>query len=563
MKETTESQHLNNRLLSEFLVPTDEAWQTAVVESLRGKPFESLISHAAEGINLPPMLRREDTGGIAHQYTLPGQPPYVRGISAAGYLTQPWFIAQELNYPTPKTFNEAFVDALAHGQTAVTIILDQPTRHGYDPDQAQPGEVGRAGLSLATADDFKLALQNTAITNIPVILHPGTSSLPLLALFIAGIQKEGWQTADLQGCTAIDPLAESALSRTLPHSLEHAYDEMALITAWAASHAPLLVTLTVNSACFHERGGSAVEELAFGMATGVAFLRAMLTRGIAIETAARHLRFQFAIGSQFFTEIAKLRAARLLWSQIVAAFGGGEEAQQMRIDGRTAQRDKATADPYTNILRGTNEALAAALGGVDTLHVAPFDEPLRQHDNLSRRIARNTQIILQEESRLTRLIDPAGGSYAVEYLTDQLARRAWELFQEVEGMGGMAAALQAGFPQARMNKLAEQLDAKIDSGEMVLVGINRYANEEEETLTADTPNYESIYKERVAQLAAYRANNDTAAREEALAKLSQAEQGDVVEAAIAAAAAGVTLNDLTRALPTRNERMQTVIPPIN
>jgi methylmalonyl-CoA mutase len=549
-------------LFDEFLIPTTEEWRQAVLQSLRDRSFESLITHTEEGIDLPPMLRREDTADIQHQHTLPGQPPYVRGTHAAGYLQQPWFIAQELDAPTPNAFNEALRHALAQGQTAVTIRLDAPARNGRNPDQAKSWEVGREGLTLATADDFALALQNIPITStiakvvvpIPIFLYPGTSPLSLLALLVAAVRKEEGQTADLQGCLAADPLAILASKGALPVSLEQAYDEMAYITKWAADNTPRLATLVVSSVGYHERGGSAVEELAFGMATGVAYLRAMQARGIAIETAAHHFRFQFAIGSQFFTEIAKVRAARLLWSQIVAAFGGDNEAQQIRIDGRTAQRNKASSDPYINILRGTSEALAAALGGVDTLHIAPFDEPIRQPDDFSRRLARNTQIILQEESHLTRLIDPAGGAYAVEYLTDQLARRAWALFQEVEGMGGMAAALQAGFPQARIQKLAEAREAKIESGEMALVGVNRYVNEEETPLTADAPDYDQIYQERVAQVTAYRANHDTAARQAALDQLREAPPEGIVEAAIAAAAAGATLNDLTLLLSSLSER---------
>lgn len=537
----------------EFPPPTADEWREAVVQSLRGQAFESLITHPAAGIDLPPMLRREDTADLTHPYTLPGQPPYVRGTQAAGYLAQPWLIAQELDAPTPQAFNEDLRHALGQGQTAVTIPLDHPTGNGRDPDQSQPGQVGRAGLSLATAADFTIALQNIPITNTPILLYPETSMLPLLALLIAAIRKEGGQTADLQGCLAADPLAVLAAEGTLPISLEQAYDEMALATKWAADHAPHLATLVVSSTGYHERDGSTIEELGFAMASGVAYLRAMGERGIAVETAAHHLRFQFAIGSDFFSEIAKLRAARLLWSQIVAAFGGGEGAQQMWIDGRTARGNKATSDPYVNILRGTSEALAAALGSVDTLHVALFDEPIRPPDDFSRRIARNTQIILQAESHLTRLIDPAGGAYAVEYLTDQLGRRAWELLQEVEGMGGMAAALQAGFPQARIAKLAEAQAAKIESGETVLVGVNRYVNEAEEPLTAVSPDYDQIYQERVTQHAAYRTKHDTAARQTALDALRQAEPEGIVEAAIAAAAVGATLNDLSRFLSANVE----------
>lgn len=546
---------------AEFPTPTSAEWRQAVVESLRGRSFESLITHTDEGIDLLPMLRREDTADIQHQHTLPGQPPYVRGTRAAGYRQRPWLVAQELIYLTPQVFNKVLLHDLEHGQTAVHIRLDQPTRHGRDPDQAQPGEVSRDGLSLATTDDITTALQGVEITNTRITINPGISALPLLALLIAALRKQGLPTADLSGCLAADPLTMLAAEGTLAFSLEQAYDKMAQVTSWAANNAPDLATIAVSNVPYHESGGSAVEELAFAIATGVAYLRAMQERGVTVNTAAQHMRFEFCIGSQFFVEIAKLRAARLLWSQTVTAFGGNEDAQKMQIDGRTARRNKAVFAPYVNILRGTAETLAAALGGIDTFHVSSFDEPIRLPDDFSRRIARNTQIILQEESHLTRLIDPAGGSYAVEYLTDQLARRAWALFQEVERCGGMAAALQAGFPQATISKIAEQRREKFERGEQVLVGVNRYANADEVPLAADDTDYDTLYKERAAQLAAYRStNSDPTTRQAALDKLGQTQPEGIIEAAIVAAAAGATLNDLARAMHTENKSLLTVTP---
>lgn len=551
--------------LDEFPTAGYDEWQQAAVDSLKGRPFEKLIAPTYEGIPIQPLYRRDDIAGIAATQTNPGAPPYERGTSAGGYPEQPWAIAQELAVGSPEAFNRAVRFDLEHGQTVVNLLLDGPTRAGKDPDEAQPGEVGHGGVSLATVEDVAAALKGIDLATTPIYVRAGAVTLPLLALLAAHIRRSGHDTTSLQGCLEDDPLGVLAHKGGLPLSLTQAYDEMAQVTRWAQQHAPRLATAAIHTYPWHNAGANAVQELAFALATGAAYLRALGRREIDIETAAPRLRFDFAIGGDFFMEVAKLRAARQLWSQIVAAFGGSEEAQRMRLHGRTARRNKATTDPHANMLRATTEALAAAVGGVDSLHVAPYDEPARPPDEFSRRIARNVQVILQEEAHLTQLIDPAGGSYAVEALTDRLAREAWALFQAVEHRGGMAEALKDGFAQAQIAAVAGKRAANLATRRDVLVGVNQFSNPRYDASAEDETDYETLYSERAAQISRYRARNDAAIHAAAIARLGEmttapATPETIVEAAIAAAAAGATLNEIVRALRPHDGARPAVVP---
>lgn len=553
-----------------FPPPTHEEWQQAALDSLGGKPFDRLVTSTYEGIPLQPLYRREDVADLEAPRTVPGHAPYLRGIRAAGYLAQPWAIAQELAYPTPAGFNRALRFDLEHGQTAVNLLLDGPTRAGRDPDSAQPGEVGRGGVSLATVEDLATALNGVDLSATPIYVRAGTAALPLLALLVAFLRRSGRSPADLNGCLEDDPLGVMAHEGALPLSLGRAYDEMAQLTLWAEKHAPGLQTVAVHTYPYHNAGASAVQELAFGLATGVAYLRAMLRRGVGIAVAARQIRFDFAVGGNFFMEIAKLRAARLLWAQVVGAFGGDGEAQKMRQHARTARRNKPAVDPYVNMLRVTTEALSAAVAGVGSIHVAPYDEPIRNAgaenggDEFARRIARNVQVILQEEAHLTALIDPAGGSYAVESLTDQLAREAWTLFQEVERRGGMAEVLKDGFAQSHIDSVTAKRAANLATRRDVLVGVNQFANPSEPVIAADETDYAAVHRERAAQMAAYRTQDDDpsahVAAIERLGEMLAATPETMVETAIAAAAAGATLGELTRTLRMNDSARPTIVP---
>lgn len=434
----------------EFPIPDYEDWYTAAVESLNGASFEKALTHTTyEGLTLQPMYRRADTANLSHPQTLPGLAPYARGAQADGYVNQPWHIAQEIPYSTPETFNAALRSDLERGQTAINL------NH----------------ISLNTADDIARAFAGVDLTRYPIIATHSANALSFVKRLADYL---GPTIAELRGCIASDPLGELARTGILPTSINDAYDEMAQLTTWAIEHAPNLKTITVNADMYHDSGASAVQELAFAIAGGVEYIRQMLERELPIDAVTPRIQFTFALGSQFFTEVAKLRAARLLWSQIVGAFGGSES--RMSLHARTSTINKTVYDPYVNMLRTTIEAFAGATGGIDSMQVAPFDAVVRPPDEFSRRIARNEQLVLQHEAGLTHTIDPAGGSYYVEYLTDWLAQQAWALFQEVEKQGGLLKALESGFVQAQIAPVAAQRITNIERRKDVLVGINMYPN---------------------------------------------------------------------------------------
>ncbi len=528
------------RLFDDFPRPSYDEWRAAAEQTLKGAAFEKkLITHTYEGIDLHPLYRQDDAEKLAHINSLPGFAPYVRGSSASGYLIAPWDICQELAADSPEGFNRALRADLERGQNAINMALSAATRMGQV--STTPTASTDAGLALACHDDMQRALADINLAALPLLLQSGAATLPLAALLLALLRARGNDPTTLNGCLGGDPLGTLAQQGTLPAPLDTLYDDLAALIAWASNHAPSLQTLLVQGTPYHDSGASATQELAFALASATAYLRALLARGIAIDTAARTMRFAFSIGSNFFMEIARLRAARLLWARIVAAFGGSNDAQRMTIHARTSRWNKTRYDPYVNMLRTTAEAFAGVLGGCTSLHVGAFDEVARTPDDFSRRIARNTQIILQQESHLDRAIDPAGGSWYVETLTDQVARAAWRLFQQVEQRGGMLAALQEGFPQAEVARVAAERARNIAHRRDIVVGTNMYPNSSEEPLAprateTNTP----------PPPATMSSNAGTATLREARA--SNASGPQVVEAAIAAAASGAHLDALAGTL---------------
>ena len=355
-----------------------------------------------------------------------------------------------------------------------------------------------------------------------------------------------------------------AWSGELPVSLARAYQEMASLTLYAVAHAPRLQTIAVTTHAWHDAGATAVQELGFALATGVEYLRALATRGIAIDDAAPRVRFALSAGSNVFMEIAKLRAARVVWAQAVRALGGSDAASALHLHVRTATFNKTVYDAHTNILRGTTEAFAAIIGGCDSLHVGPFDEVARPPDEFGRRLARNTQIILAEECDLARVIDPAGGSYYIEWLTNEVAQRAWSLFQEMEKAGGMARALAAGVPQKLVAETAQIRADAVARRRTVIVGMNQYPSNREGAPDRKLPDYAAIQQKRAKQVAAFR----TACAPEAdaevldrLATLLNSQPADALEAAIAAALQGATLGEIARTLRA-DDGPATRVPPV-
>jgi methylmalonyl-CoA mutase len=387
--------------------------------------------------------------------------------------------------------------------------------------------------------------------------------MPFAALLVALARKRKKTPTALRGCVEMDPLGVLSHEGKLPHSFEGAYREMAVLTRWATERAPHLQTICVHSRAWHEVGGNAIQELAFCVATGVEYLRQMNQRGLDVNLVAPRLRFHITVGENFFTEISKLRALRMLWARVVSATGGNEQAQRLTLHVRTSRWNKTVYDPYNNLLRSTVEAFAGVLGGCDSMQVGAFDEVIRQPDDFSQRLARNTQLILQRECHLDHVIDPTGGCWFVETLTAELAQKAWALFQEVEKMGGMAKALEAGFPQKAVAATAAERIKGVTRRRDSVVGVNQYANVKEKPLDVPVIDAKAFHKRRVQQVSAHRTSMEDEESElvlEKLAKVVELRGLGLFEACVEAASAGATIGEITRAVRINDAPCQPITP---
>lgn len=553
-----ESQHKSQQsgtqsanLFSDFPSPTYDEWRKAAEATLKGAPFEKrLVTKTYEEIDLQPLYRQADTEGLAYKDSLPGFPSYLRGSESLGYRLKPWDVSQELPYGRPEEFNQALREDMETGQNMIHLGLDRASLSGQDVDQAKAEDIGSCGVSITSLDDLGKALERIDLEQVPLFVQAGASGLPIAALIFALLQKQGCSAATLSGCIASDPLGSMALQGSLPHSLKGAYEDMASLTTWAVANAPDLNTILVQGYPYHNGGGSATQELAFTLATAVEYIRELSNRGLAIDEIAPRTRFALSLGSNFFMELAKLRAGRMLWAKVIKEFGGDENSQKLFIHARTSLWNKTLYDPYVNMLRTTTEAFSGVVGGCNSLQVGAFDEVMRAPDNFSRRIARNTQTILREECGLPKTVDPAGGSWYVESLTDSIARKSWEIFQQVEKLGGMFKALQAGYPQQQVAAVADKRRVAYARRKDIFVGTNMYANATEKPLeprSVEDP--EAFKSERLAALNGYREAIDEEWRDSALKKLDKAATGEnLVKAAIHAAAGGATLGEISQIL---------------
>lgn len=537
-----------------------EEWRKAIDKVLKGAPFEKrLVTKTYEDIDLQPMYRQEDLEGLPHLDGLPGFAPYLRATTPLGYVGGSWDVAQEMPYATPAAFNAALKADLERGQNAVNIVLDRPTLAGVDADQAEADDVGRGGLSISSVADLAAALEGVDLEKTPIFVQASTSALTFTALLVALVQQQGKSMAKVRGAIGMDPLGQLARSGRLPRDLDGSYDVMTQLTRRAKDNAPQLQTITVQGSPYHNGGASATQELAFVLATGVEYLRALQARGLSVDDAAPRFRFALSIGSNFFMEIARLRAARLLWAKIVKAFGGNDAAQQMHLHARTSAWNQTIYDPHVNLLRATTEAFSAAVAGCDSLHISPFDELLRVPDEFARRVARNTHTVLREESHITKTVDPAGGSWYVEKLTDEVARKTWAIFQEVEKLGGMAKALEVGWPQNQVADMASKRAANIAKRKDIFVGTNMYPNLKETRIEPAPVDAWAVQNERSEALKAARAKANGSQKQTALEALAKGGP-NTVDSAIAAAAAGATLGEIAQAFRSSARPGPTVSP---
>jgi len=539
-------------LLGEFAPVSYEDWRTLVQTELKDAPFDKrMFATTPEGIKLQPIYRRQDIAGLPHVNSLPGFAPFVRGARVSGYLPQSWSISQEIAFANVREFNHAARNSIGRGLTALNMVLDQATRDGHDPDWALPEQVGFGGLSIATLDDLDRALDGIDLETTSLFIRSGASAMPFAALLVALARRRKKDATALNGCIEMDPLGVLAHQGKLPQSIDGAYREMVALTRWAADHAPQLQTICVHSRAWHESGANAVQELAFSLATAVEYLRASNQRQLEVDLVAPRTRFAITVGSNFFMEIAKLRALRMLWSRAISAIGGNETSQRLTLHVRTSQWNKTVYDPYNNLLRSTVEAFAGVLGSCDSMQVGTFDELVRRPDDFSQRLARNTQLVQQRECHLNQVIDPAGGSWYVESLTSEIAQRAWALFQEVEGLGGIEAAMRAGFPQKAVAEVASERIKAVNRRRDSIIGINQYANPTETPLTVPVEDAKAFHKRRVQQVASHRTSleeNQSEVVLEKLAKVVESKALELFDACVEATVSGATLGEITRAI---------------
>lgn len=468
-----ENQH-HRPLLEAFSPPTVDAWRVEVERLLEGAPFDAKMrTRIEEDFSLEPLYTQAAIADLPFLDRLPGTPPYVRGRHARIDHVA-WDVTQEIGPADIETANAHLLEELEGGATAAILRLDEAARAGRDPDEAPSSWVGRGGVSIGNVAEMDRLLDGVALDRVPLFLDAGPCASAGFALLAAVARQRDLPTQALCGAVIQDPLGTWVGSGKLECSLDAACDSMAEITRWCAARAPRFGTLWVSGEPYHNGGGHAVQELAFTLATAVEYLRRLEARDVAVRVAARHLRFSFALGNRFFVEIAKLRAARLLWHRVLEVAAVAEPGIGMWIHGNTSAFTKTQYDPHVNMLRATTQALSGIVGGVNSLRVIPFDASFRVPTAESRRLARNVPTIIREESHLGKILDPCGGSYCIERLTHDIAGQAWQLFQEVERRGGMQRALQAGFPQSEVARVLDHRRSDLFHGVQVRVGINGY-----------------------------------------------------------------------------------------
>ena len=554
LKKSADVENFPDVPLDEFTPPTDEEWKAACEALLKGAPFEKkMFTKTYEGITFDPMYTRKHTEDILPKGVMPGMGDYLRGVDAAGYIGKPWGIAQACDETLPAENNELLRHEHDKGATIYHIVLDTASRTGVDARQAEA--VGDTGTSVTTVEDMHVLLTGLDLAKFPLYVYAGANAVPLLALVAAARRAAGEDMAAVRGIVGADPIGALAADGKLPASLDAHYDSLAAAARWATVNAPHLRTVFVRSDVYSNGGANDVQEVASVLATATAYLRALCERGLTIDEAASQIAFAFSMGANFFLQIAKLRAVRPLWAQIVGAFGGSAEAQKMRIHARPALFFKTIYDPYVNMLRNTTEIFSGVVGGIDSFESAPFDEPIRKGDEFSRRIARNVQIMLQEEFGLLQPIDPAGGSWAVETLTRQMKEKIWAEFQRIEKEGGIIAALRAGSLQ---ESVAAVLAARFKNADLRrdrIVGNNMYPNMTETLLDRREEDTAAMKQARKETIDAYLSDIDAEHCKKALAAFkADGALGHGIEAALA----GATIAELMAAVTEGKGSSETV-----
>ncbi|WP_339714251.1 methylmalonyl-CoA mutase [uncultured Sneathiella sp.] len=539
--------------MSDFPKQTLQDWEKLAEKELRGRKLEELNWETPEGITVKPLYTASDLEGMELAEDMPGMAPFKRGVRASMYANRPWTIRQYAGFSTAEESNAFYRRNLAAGQKGLSVAFDLATHRGYDSDHPRVvGDVGKAGVAIDSVEDMKILFDGIPLDEMSVSMTMNGAVLPILANYIVAAEEQGMTPDKLAGTIQNDILKEFMVRNTYIYPPAPSMRIIGDIIGYTSANMPRFNSISISGYHMQEAGATQVQELAFTLADGLEYARAALASGLKIDEFAPRLSFFFAIGMNFFMEIAKLRAARMIWAKMISEFDPQNKSSLMlRTHCQTSGVSLTEQDPYNNVIRTAYEAMAAVLGGTQSLHTNALDEAIALPTDFSARIARNTQLILAEETGVPNVIDPLGGSYYVESLTNSIAAEAWKLIEEVEELGGMTKAVESGMPKLRIEESAARRQARIDRGEEVIVGVNKYRTEKDdsniEILNVDNT---EVLRQQVARLEKIRSTRDTAACDAALEALTKGAEGNanLLELCVNAARARATVGEISDAM---------------
>ena len=539
-------------------------WEKKVAEELDGEPIDSLIWETLEGIDVKPLYTADDLEEISHLDSFPGLPPYLRGPRATMYAKRPWTVRQYSGFSTAEESNQFYRDNIAAGQTGLSVAFDLATHRGYDSDHPRvTGDVGKAGVAIDTVEDMQILFDQIPLNKMSVSMTMNGAVIPIMAMFIVAAEEQGVAQKELNGTLQNDILKEFMVRNTYIYPPKASMRIVADIIAYASKQLPKFNSVSISGYHMLEAGATCTQELAYTLADGVEYVRAAIKKGLDIDSFAPRLSFFFGIGMNFFMEVAKLRAARLLWAELIEKEFAPSNPQSLmlRTHCQTSGVSLTSQDPYNNIIRTTIEAMAAVLGGTQSLHTNSFDEALALPTPFSAQIARTTQLILKEESGLTNVIDPLAGSYYLESLTASLVNEARKLIEEAEELGGMTRAVQAGVPKLRIEESAAIRQARIDKKEETIVGVNKYISKNQDPVDIRLIDNQQVRDQQIKKIMSVKSKRDEKQCQTALDQLESAarkETSNLLEIAVEAAKARATVGEISLALERVFGRHQAV-----
>ena len=527
-------------------------WRAIASKELKGRSLDELDWHTLEGLKIKPIYTQDDIKQLDHLDNLPGIEPFTRGPKATMYGGRPWTIRQYAGFSTAEESNAFYRKNLAAGQQGVSVAFDLATHRGYDSDHPRvEGDVGKAGVAIDSVEDMKILFNKIPLDKVSVSMTMNGAVIPTMACYIVAGEEQGVQKDALSGTIQNDILKEFMVRNTYVYPPEPSMRIVADVIEYTSQYMPKFNSISISGYHMQEAGANLVQELAYTLADGKEYVRTAIERGMDVDKFAGRLSFFFAIGMNFFMEAAKLRAARLLWHRIMESFDAkNAKSKMLRTHCQTSGVSLQEQDPYNNVVRTAYEAMSAVLGGTQSLHTNALDEAIALPTEFSARIARNTQLILQEETGVSKVIDPLAGSYYVESLTSELAEEAWKIIQEIDEMGGMTKAVASGMPKLRIEESAAKRQAMVDKGEEVIVGVNKYQLETQDEIDIRDIDDSAVRDTQISRLTCVKNSRDTIRCSEALKNLERVARngGNLLEAAVEAARERATVGEISMAM---------------